>query len=350
MNGLHLLAFAALASMLVGCGSKENKGFASVNGSPITNSELIEYLETKSTVRISVQGVSQIPNTQEANAQVSGTLAFQALQDMVVRKLVIQMAQKEGVLPTMDEVNAQIKLLGDVNPAFVQNLQTRGLSMKGIRDQVLVDLAQQRLNSKGIEVTDAEVDAYIKTNKTEFQDPAKAEMYWIVANAQSKVLAEAELVKGTKFEDVAVKYSLDPNAKKLNGKFGSNGQAMPGGFPINALNGVFKDAIEKTTPGKATDWIAYPNQQGAFAKFYIVRKTEARDQEITPAKKQLVKQSLAVARGQQTKDIKDKLATMLREAKITVEDESLKPLWEKFSEQLKKQAAETNVPQSTPGQ
>ncbi|MFM9871862.1 MAG: SurA N-terminal domain-containing protein [Fimbriimonadaceae bacterium] len=349
MNGLHLLAIAVLATTLSGCGNKENKGFASVNGTPITNSELIEYLETKSTVRVSVQGVQQIPNSQEANAQVSGTLAFQALQDMVVRKLVIQMAQKEGVLPSMDDVNAHIKLLGDVNPTFVQNLQSRGLSMKGIREQVQVDLAQQNLVSKGITVTDAEVDSYIKSNKAEFQDPAKAEMLWIVSNTQSKALAEADLNKGTKFEDVAVKFSIDPNAKQLGGKFNSSGQTPPpGGFPINALAEVFRTAVEKTTAGKSTDWIAIPGKEGTFAKFYVVRKTEARDQEITPARKELVKRGLAVARGQQTKDIQEKLATMLREAKITVEDENLKPLWEKFSEKLKSQASDTSVPQTTP--
>jgi foldase protein PrsA len=341
LNGYHLLAAAVLATTLAGCGNKENKGFATVNGSPITNSELIEYLETKQTIRANVNG-------QVVNVNVQDTLAFQALQDMVVRKLVIEMAKKEGVFPTMDEVNAHIKLLGDVTPGYVQNLQSRGLSMKGIRDQVQVDLAQQNLISKGITVTDAEVDEYIKVNKAEFQDPAKAEMFWIVANAQSKPQVDSELLKGTKFEDVAVKYSIDPEAKASGGKFGS--KQFVGGVPLTTLAPDFQTEITKTSAGKMTNWIVVPNQQGLFAKFFVVKKTEARDQEITPARKTLVKRGLAVARGKQTKDIQDKLATLLREAKITVEDESLKPLWEKFDENLKKQAASTEVPTTTTGQ
>ncbi len=336
-----MLAAAVLATTLAGCGKNENKGFANVNGSPITNSELIEYLETKQTIRANVNG-------QVVNVNVQDTLAFQALQDMVVRKLVIEMAKKEGVLPTMDEVNTHIKLLGDVTPAFVQNLQNRGLSMKGIREQVQVDLAQQNLIAKGITVTDAEVDEYIKVNKAEFQDPAKAEMFWIVANAQSRPQADAELTKGTKFEDVAVKYSIDPEAKATGGKFGS--RQFVGGVPLTTLAPSFQSEVAKTAAGKTTAWVAIPNQQGMFAKFFVVKKTEARDQEITPARKALVKQGLAVARGKQTKDIQDKLATMLREAKITVEDDALKGLWEKFDENLKKQAASTQVPTSPTGQ
>lgn len=340
LNGYHILALAVLATTLAGCGNKENKGFANVNGSPITNSDLIEYLETKQTIRANVNG-------QVVNVNVQDTLAFQALQDMVVRKLVIEMAQKEGVLPTMEEVNNHIKLLGDVTPAFVQNLQSRGLSMKGIRDQVQVDLAQQNLIAKGITVTDAEVEDYIKVNKAEFQDPAKAEMYWIVSNAQQRPQVDAELSKGTKFEDVAVKFSIDPEAKTSGGKFGA--KQFVGGVPLTTLAPGFQTEIVKTAAGKTTGWITIPNQQGMFAKFFIVKKTEARDQEITPARKELVKKGLAVARGKQTKDIQEKLATMLREAKITVEDDALKGLWEKFDENLKKQAETTQVPTSTPG-
>ncbi|MBA4292176.1 hypothetical protein C0431_04330 [bacterium] len=327
-KGFLFIATAAMALTLVGCGDKAaTGGFANVNGAPITNAELLEYLEAKQTVRASIQG-------QPVNVQVQDTLAFQAMQDLVVRKLVLQMAKKEGVAPTPDDVENHIKLLGDVSPGYVKNLQARGLSMKGIKDQVEVDLAQQNLISKGITITDEEVDKYIKDNKAEFEDPAKADMYWIVANNQSRPEVDKALTEGTKFTDAAVKLSLDPEAKTTGGKFGA--RQFPTGVPLTQLGPDFRAAVEKTAPGKVTEWVPIPNQQGMFAKFSIIRKTEARPQEITESRKKLVKRGLAVARGQQTKDINEKLQSMLKEAKIDVTDPALKDLWKKFEENLKK--------------
>lgn len=337
-KGLLIIAAVAVSLTLVGCGNKDAAGFATVNGVPITNSELLEYLETKQTIRANIQN-------QTVNVQVQDTLAFQALQDLVIRKLVLQMATKEGVAPTGDDVDNHIKLLGDVNPMYVKNLQARGLSMKGIREQVQVDLAQQNLVAKGITITDKEVEEYITKNKAEFEDPAKADMYWIVANTETRPKVDAELAKGTKFPDVAVALSLDPEAKNSGGKFGA--RQFTGGAPLTALAPSFRTEIEKTAAGQTTGWIAVPQQNGTFARFNIIRKTEARAQEITESRKTLVKRGLAVARGQQTKDLNDKLADMLREAKIEVTDIALKDLWKRFDENLKKNADDMKVPDNT---
>lgn len=341
-NGLTILAAAFIAISLVGCNKESSKGIVSVNGDAITNSELLEYLETKQTIRAVV-------NNQVGNVQVQDTLSFQAMQDLVIRKLVLQMAKSEGVLPNKAEIDAEIKLRDEISPNFLRTLQARGLSMKGIREQIEVELAQQKLFTKGIEVKDSEVDEYIKAKPQEFEEPAKAELYWIVTAEPSKAQVDAELARGTKFQDVAVNASLDPNAKRTSGKFQAD--VYPGGVPLVTLEQSIRTTIENTAPGKATGWIALPqqpNQAAMSAKFYVIRKTEAKKIEITEARRTWVKNQLAVLRGKQTKDIQQKLEDMMRKADIEVTDKTLKTLWEKFDEKLKEQADKTTIPNNTP--
>lgn len=337
-NGLSILVAAFIAISIVGCGKEGNKGFATVNGAPITNSELIEYLETKQTIRAVVNG-------QVGNVQVQDTLAFQALQDLVIRKLVIEMAKSEGVMPSKAEIDAEIKLREEISPNFLRGLQSRGLSMKGIREQIEVELSQQNLITKGIEVTDKEVEDYIKAKPAEFEEPAKAEMYWIVASAETKAQIDSELARGSKFQDVAISSSLDPSAKASGGKF--NAGNYPAGVPLVTLAENIRAGVEATEPGKATAWFDLPkqaNQEQMSAKFFVIRKTDAKKIEITAARKTWVKNQLAVARGKQTKDIDQKLADMMRKANIEVTDTALKGLWEKFDENLKKSADDTKAP------
>ncbi|MBX3113507.1 MAG: SurA N-terminal domain-containing protein [Fimbriimonadaceae bacterium] len=337
-KGLYLLASALVAFTIVGC-NKDKGEIAKVNGIAITNSELIEYLEAKPTVRVVIQG-------QTVDVPVQDTLGFQAMQDLVVRKLVQQMAKEEGVAPTKKEVDEEISLRGEINPGYVKNLQARGLSMTGIRAQVEVELAQQLLVSKGITVTDQEVEDYIKANKAEFQDPAKVEMYWILATSANKAAIDSELATGAKFQDVAARLSMDPEAKASGGKFGA--VRFPSGVPINALDEKIRNAVSAAPIGKGTDWVSLP-QAGQVAKFYVIRRTEARDIEMTAARKKLIKRGIAVARGQETKDIKESIQKRLKDAKITVSDSNLKGLWEAFEKNLKKAADDTKMPsENTP--
>jgi hypothetical protein len=337
ITGISLVAMAACGLILGGC-NNENKGFATVNGSPITNAQLLEYLETKPTVRANVNG-------QPVNVQVQDTLAFQALQELVIRNLLLQLAKEENVNPTPQEVEDHIKTLGEVNPGYVPNLTQRGLSMKGIREQITYDLAQQNLVAKGITVSDKEVEDYIKANPQEFEEPAKAEMFWIVANGTIKPQVDAELARGSKFGDVAVKYSLDPEAAANAGKFGAN--RFPAGVPMTQLAKPIFDAVTATAAGKTTGWVDL-GQNGQVAKFSIVRKTEARKIEVTPARKKLIKRAIQVSRGRETKDIDGKIAKMLQEAKIEVTDTALNDLWKKFDENLKKQASQGKIPSQQP--
>lgn len=332
LNGRTLIAPVLLVSLaLVGCGSKSS-GLATVNGTAISQAELLQYLQSKETVRVNIQG-------QVIDAPVADTLAFQAMQDLVVRKLVMDMAKEAGVSPTKEDVDNEIKLRESVNKNYIQAQQMRGKTLEGIRDNVQIELAQQRILAKGVTVTDSDVDAYIGANPNEFTEPATVEAYIIVVSAANKGKVDAELAKGKKFSDVAAAYSEDANARATGGKLGG---ANSTGVPLNSLPQQLQEVVNRTTANTDTEWIAA--DAGKVIKMKVVRKTAARKMEMTKERKEMVKRSLAVQRGSEGKDMKTEITKRLAAAKIEVTDETLKALWKNFSDMLKQSTSGAALP------
>lgn len=315
---------------MAGCGNKAS-GIATVNGSAITEQELYDYLQAKSTVRVNIQG-------QVVDALVQDTLAFQAMQDLVIRKIVMEMAKENGVTPTAEDVEKEVQLRTAMNPTFVELQTARGLTLEGIRSNLEFEIAQQRIMTKGITVTDAEVDEYIKGNPNEFKEPAAVEALVIYSTEPKKASIDSALKSGRKFQDVAVEFSDDPNARSTGARFLNQMGRPP---EMATLQPQVKSAIEKTGVNQTTEWIAADN--GRIVKFFVNRKIEEKPIEITPERKTMIRRALAVQRGSQGKDIQQTIRTRLQAAKVEVTDDKLKKLWTNFEEALKKSASSTGA-------
>ena len=327
-----LAGTAAAMSLLAGCG-KESGSLATVAGEPITLQEFSEYLESKPTVRVIVN------NGQVAEVPVAETLAFQAMQDLVTRKVLLQLATDEGVRPSAAQVDEEVKFKTELNPAFIKQLQARGMSMDAIRNQVELDLSQERLLTKGVSVTDEEVEKFIKENPKQFVEPATATMSWILVNDEAgRTNAQQELDRGKAFKEVAKANSVAPGAMQNEGAFQITN--------ISQMSPELQAAISKVEPGKTTDWIKTGN---GFAKFLVNAKTAEKPLEMTAARKTYLKRQLAIQRGRQGTDLTNRVADKLRESKIEVQERTLKDLWAKFEERLKATAKDTKLP-TTSGQ
>jgi len=328
LSRLSLIAGVIVGmSVLAGC-NKESGSLATVAGDPVTLQEFSEYLESKPTVRVIVN------NGQVAEVPVAETLAFQAMQDLVTRKIVLQLAADEGVRPSAKEVDQEIDFKIALQPAFVKQLQARGMSMDSIRSQVELDLAQERLLSKGITVTDEEVEKFIKENPKQFVEPATANMTWIlVGSAAQRDAAQKELDLGKAFKAVAKEKSTAPNAMQTEGAF----QVQQ----VNQMAPELQAAVNKTAPGKQTDWLASGT---GFAKFLVNSKTAEKPLEMTAERKTWLKRQMALQRGRQGTDLVERVADKLRDSKIEVQERTLKDLWAKFEERLKAQAKDTKLP------
>ncbi|MGE0001344.1 MAG: SurA N-terminal domain-containing protein [Fimbriimonadaceae bacterium] len=329
---ISLLALAALSAVsLVGCNrSKADKSIAVVGTEKITLDEFNKYMAAKPTIRVVVQGeVVELP--------VAETIAFQALQDLISRKALFQMAKDEGVMPTDKQVDDEVGFQKKLNPEFVQQYQARGMGNPQIRDEIRFNLAQERLFTKGISVSDDEVQKWVEANPQAFVDPAKATLSVVlVKDATQQAKVDKALENGRPFREVAVDNSTMRDAKVNQGKFNS-GRPVP----IRSLAPVVREAVDKVQPRQTTGWVKLPE---GMAKFYVDSKTDDIELEKTPERMANVKRSLGIEKGKLANDLRQRLLKRIRETDIEiVGSDAYNTAWKRFVEMLNAQAAAENA-------
>lgn len=327
---LPILGLAILTGS-VGCSggsSASNDILATVEGDSITVDQFNTYLAVKPTARVMIQGqVVELP--------VADTLAFQAIQDLVSRTILTQMAKDENVYPTDKQVEDELKFQTDLDSNFLSAYQRKGMTIAQIKDEIRFSLLQEGLVTKGIKVTDEEVDSWLKRNPKAFVMPATVELSWILATTDArKAQVDVALKSGQKFEDVAINLSQAQSAPMLKGRY------MPerGPLPTTGMAPQLRTAIEAAKEGGSTDWIRFTE---GLAKFHVDKKNPEKQMEITSARKENVRRNLALQRGNKANDLRSRLVDRVRTSEIVIRRESLKDAWKNFTEMLKKQAEQS---------
>jgi foldase protein PrsA len=316
---------AALSLLtIIGCGKKSVDSVATVNGEPISRDEYYGHLERKQVIQVQT---AQGPQ----DAQVVGSLGLQALHDMVNRKLLMQMATKEGLMPTAADVDRELDFQRKRRPDFVSFLTDRGMTLQQIREDLKFDLARERLLTKGINVTKEDVDTYVKENPKEFMEPAQAQvLYIVVSDPTKKDQVDKDLSNGQSFQVVATRYSEAPQARE-----------MAGMYPVSRLDLMpqpLQKLVSVTPEMKTSDW----KQDGKnWVKFYIQKKTPSRPIALDDVKKEYVRRMLAMRQGERQADLAKKLNDMLKIGNIAVASPYLKGPWEKALERAKGKTAQT---------
>lgn len=336
------IAASVAAAFVAGCGRGGSGNLATVNGETISADDFHKYLETKNTVTVSTgSGVVE--------AQVAGSLAFQALKDLVARKMLLQLAKDEGVAPTDQDVLAELEVRKKINPNYIKIATSNGVSIQRLKDEILVSLAREKLLTKGITVTKEEVDKFIADNPKSFEEPATVDMLLLFVKTDAgKAAADKELQSGLPFSTVAPRLSEYPNARQNLARFPAT--EADGTTQIRKLPQPIQDKVNTTEELKATDWIKLDD---GWAKLYIQKKTPAKPINMDETRKDLVRRQLAQERGQQAMDLNKRISDKLKSSDIKIDDPTLKDPWERAMEELKK-ATSADVPKgseptATPG-
>lgn len=311
-------AGAAAVGLISGCGKSGGATIATVNGDKITEEDFMNYLKTKDRIRVVTQsGV--------AEARVADTLAYQALEDLVLRRVVLQLAKDEGVEPTDAEVLAEIEFRKKLNPSFVTQLTSNGMTLDRIKEQLKIDLATERLLTKGITVGESEVDKFIKDNKLDVS-PATADLVWVFVTSEAKKTeVENQLRSGQNFSTVARSLSEARDVADTNARYGIR--------VVSQMPQQLQDVVSKTNESSTTDWIS---GDGGWAKFFVEKKTAEKKEAVTPEKKEYWKRELAKNQGSKAKDLGKRLADYLFGSTVNVEPKDLKGQWEKAFERAKR--------------
>ncbi len=209
---------------------------------------------------------------------------------MVVRELIMQQAQKEGI---------------DKSPEVAARLED-------LKKRVIVEAFLKKKVEEIGKVTDAEMQDYYNKNKDKFQTGAQIKASHILVKSEDQAKdIEKQLKAGANFEELAKKYSIDGAAQK-GGDLGWFGK----GSMIPDFEKVAFGLKEGQTSGIVKTQFGY----------HIIKVTGQRPagpRSLEEVKEQ-IKAALLPEKQQETfKKLKDDLK---KEAKISVKEDALKGL------------------------
>lgn len=317
---------------VAGCNKGEDVA-AVVNGEPITMTQFHKHLELMPTVQVVVdparlQSSGSGPLQQQPyKGQVVGSLGLQALSDLINQTVLRQLAKSEGVYPTDKQIDDELNERKDANPGFVRDLTNRGFTLSTIRNDIALSLAQYNLTTKGITVSDAEVDNYITEHPKEFIAPATVDMTWMLVPDDKKAAADADLKAGVSFMTVAQKYTVAQNSARMGYRFPE--QSVPA---LAKISPDLMKAVEGTEEQHQTPWMKFTD---GWAKFYVNKKNAERKVPIDDKMKKRVYKAMMLQKGILAKDLDERLQKRLADAKILIKIESLKDPFERSLETLK---------------
>jgi parvulin-like peptidyl-prolyl isomerase len=242
---------------------------------------------------------------------------LQVLQSLVEQEVMFQKAEKESVVPTDDEVTAEVNKRktqsGKSQDQIAKEMKESGLTEASVRDSIKKELAIQKLIDKitgKIEPPkDSEIEAFYNGNKDAFVkkrgvklaaivvDPSNSGEGDTTVDEQSAVLKGNEIIKqlqsGSDFATVAREKSED-ESKFQNGELGYiSEEDMKQNFPQDIANALMNPAFQI---GK----IVTTKMQG---KYYILKLQERSDKDEamtldSPGIRQQVTDELVKARKQ----------------------------------------------------
>lgn len=224
-----------------------------------------------------------IPNSPPQNfAPMSQPAGRLVLQQLLMNLMVEGMAQDQGLAPTDAEITGQynnIKMLQDARnvKGFDQALTDAGLTADIFKElQVKPQLSQLKLLTKGITVSDADVQTFYNTNKDkQFTKPSRVHIKRIVVATLPEAQAIAKAIAGGQTFESQVSKSLDKST--------ADGD-VPNWVPLDpappGLAAVIKP-ISATAAGQVTPPITVPGQNGQ-STYWLVKVVEKKPKETLP--------------------------------------------------------------------
>jgi hypothetical protein len=333
------IGIAALTLVaVVGCSGRGGKSIGKFYGEQLSQDDLYRTMEGFGTpnapaVLVRTQG----GNT---NALLAEPIALQALRNLVIRKLTIQIAKEDGVAPTADAVDKELKFQSNLDPDYLVKRTRTGLTLSRVKEMIEYNLAREGILTKGVTVDLSEAQKFYKDNPLQFTEPATADLLWVaVKGADKQAAVDKDLRAGESFRYVASKYSIANNAREMQGAFPQR--------VISQMDARIQKVVNATPESRATaGWLSLDG--GISAKFYVNAKTPPKPIQMDKYRMEELRRSIARDRGSIGKDLDARLREKLRDSgkTIVIEDRSLSELWKDWLDKNTKDAKAT--PSTTP--
>ena len=230
-----VLLLCALAVALAGCGGSSKDvpadAVAVVDGEEIARSDYEALIaQAKKSYK------NQKRDFPAAGSQEFQTLRNQAVQFLVQREQFEQEASSLDVEITDKQVDARLQQIlkqyfGGDKKKYDKQLKEQGLTEKQVRNDIRSQIISEKIFAQvtgDVKVTDAQIEAYYKTNKTQYSQPESRDVRHILVKTTKQADdLYAQLQNGGDFEALAKKFSEDTGSKANGGKLTiSKGQTV----------------------------------------------------------------------------------------------------------------------------
>ena len=281
---------------------------ATVNGRAISYAELDRAI------------AAQFPNAPlKTNPDQATGVRLEALRALIDNEIMLQRAEKEGLLATDADVEAKFNELkaGYTQEQFQKLLDQRKMSVGDLKAQIRRELSVQKLRNKEIgshiSISDADVTAFYNANKASFNLPeSKVHLAQILvttspettlpnlkndkaqndAQARNKVqMLEMRLKQGEDFSALAQQYSEDPDTAPSGGDLGFVPDST-----LERANPELRKLIADMTPGQVSQPIHTPE---GYRLIKVIARVPAGQRELSdPRVQEEIRQGLFAGKEQ----------------------------------------------------
>jgi len=300
-KAVTLILLVSFLISAASCSSSGKKVAATVNGDPIYMEEVDRQLDQLKQQHQQLQG--------QEGEQYAKSFQKQILDDLIDQKLVLQEAEKQNVKVSDKEIDDWLKQVKKMFPSeqqFQSKLKELKMTLdelkKNRKDQIMMQKLIEKI-TKGIKVSDKEVEDYYKKHTVEFKDPEKVKIKWIfVATEKEAKEVLTKLQEGADFAATAKEKSVDPTTKDKGGELGLKSKAE---LPPEIADAAFKIELNKLSEVIKT-------QQGS-AIFMVEEKQAERQKSFDESKAEIKNKLLS---DKQRKAYEAWVAKLKKKAKI----------------------------------
>lgn len=271
-NYLILIAFMAIAGTTVQAGIPLDRIVAVVNDDVVLESELQETMRTALS-QLEQQGREPPPRQ---------VLEEQVLEQLVVKKLQLQIAESTGIRVDDESLNRAINDIAAKNnlslSEFRRILESDGYEYEAfrqrIRDEMTIARLRQRQVDNRITVTDVEIDNYLSTQALQSGGQMEYRLsHILIALPQDADAEEREarrMIAEKVLEDLSAGREFASLAQELSDGQQSDSGGDLGWRKLNEIPSLFSDEVRSMSEGDVSQIIE--NDSG----FHIIELSDTR--------------------------------------------------------------------------
>jgi foldase protein PrsA len=226
------------------------------------------------------------------------------LRRMIQEQLVLQQAKKKGLMPTSQQINAEIDTMREGDPDLDRQLRLRGKTMEELKHDLRGRLAAANLIASEVKVPDSVAKTLWLSHQKQFNRPEGRKVEMVIARSNDI----GEKARRLMADGIPAEFASQ-----------NTGMALPGGrSQILLYKGQLPASLENTVFSLKTGTVSQVLPLGsAFAVVKVVEEIPARQKKFDEVKDRL----LLTAKLQKGKSQPELVQALQKQAKIEFKSE-----------------------------